>query len=94
VRARITARRALVEDGDYFAILGVPRDSTGYEIKRAYLDLRRALDPSKVMRPSLLDVADDLKLVLGVLDEAYDVLKDATRRERYRRAITHEPPAR
>lgn len=92
VRARITARRALVEDGDYFAILGVPRDATGYEIKRAYLDLRRALDPSRVMRPSLLDVADDLKLVLGVLDEAYDVLKDATRRERYRRAITHEPP--
>lgn len=92
VRARIATRRALVEDGDYFAILGVPRDATGYEIKRAYLDVRKALDPTRVMRPSLLDVADDLKLVLGVLDEAYDVLKDATRRERYRRAITHEPP--
>jgi hypothetical protein len=94
VRARIAARRALVEDGDYFAILGVPREATGYEIKRAYLDLRKALDPQRVMRPSLLDIADDLKLVLGVLDEAYDVLKDATRRERYRRAITHEPPMR
>jgi hypothetical protein len=91
VRARITARRALVEDGDYFAILGVPREATGYEIKRAYLDLRRALDPARVMRPSLLDVADDLKLVLGVLDEAYDVLKDPTRRERYRRAISGMP---
>lgn len=93
IRARIGARRALAEDGDYFAILGVARDSNGYEIKRAYLDLRRALDPQRVMRPSLLDVADDLKIVLGVLDEAYDVLKDATRRERYRRAITHDPPA-
>lgn len=92
VRARIATRRALVEDGDYFAILGVSREATGYEIKRAYLDLRKALDPARVMRPSLLDVVDDLKLVLGVLDEAYDVLKDATRRERYRRAITHEPP--
>ncbi len=94
VRARIVARRTLVEDGDYFAILGVARDATGYEIKRAYVDTRRALDPSRVMRPSLLDVADDLKLVLSVLDEAYDVLKDATRRERYRRAITHEAPRR
>jgi hypothetical protein len=93
VRARIGARRALAEDGDYFAILGVTRDANGYEIKRAYLDLRRALDPQHVMRASLLDIADDLKLVLGVLDEAYDVLKDATRRERYRRAITHDPPA-
>lgn len=92
IRARIAARRALVEDGDYFAILGVSREATGYEIKRAYLDLRKALDPTRVMRPSLLDASDDLKLVLSVLDEAYDVLKDATRRERYRRAITHEPP--
>ncbi|MBI2392561.1 MAG: DnaJ domain-containing protein [Deltaproteobacteria bacterium] len=92
VRARIAARRALVEDGDYFAILGVSREATGYEIKRAYLDVRKALDPTRVMRPSLLDAADDLKLVLSVLDEAYDVLKDATRRERYRRAIMHEPP--
>lgn len=91
LRARISARRALVEDGDYFAILGVPREATGYEIKRAYLDLRRALDPARVMRPSLLDISDDLKLVLGVLDEAYDVLKDPTRRERYRRAISGAP---
>jgi hypothetical protein len=92
IRARIAARRALVEDGDYFAILGVARESTGYEIKRAYLDVRKALDPSRVMRPSLLDLDADLRLVLAVVDEAYDVLKDPTRRERYRRAITHEPP--
>ncbi|MEO7092390.1 MAG: DUF4388 domain-containing protein, partial [Polyangiales bacterium] len=92
VRARIGARRALVEDGDYFAILGVPRVATGYEIRRAYVELRRALDPSRVLRPSLGDLVDDLQLVLQVLDEAYDVLKDATRRERYRRAISHEPP--
>jgi hypothetical protein len=92
VRARIAARRALVEDGDYFAILGVPRGATGYEIRRAYVELRRALDPSRVLRPSLADLVDDLELVLQVLDEAYDVLKDATRRERYRRAISHEPP--
>jgi hypothetical protein len=92
VRARIAARRALVEDGDYFAILGVPRAATGYEIRRAYVELRRALDPSRVLRPSLADLVSDLELVLQVLDEAYDVLKDATRRERYRRAISHEPP--
>ncbi|MBK7402583.1 MAG: hypothetical protein IPJ34_41725 [Myxococcales bacterium] len=87
VRARIGARRALVEDGDYFAILGVSRAATGYELKRAYLDLRKALDPQRVLRPSLADLVDDLTLVLSVIDEAYDVLKDATRRERYRRAI-------
>ncbi len=93
LRSRIGVRRALVEDGDYFAILGVPRIATGYEIRRAYIELRRALDPSRILRPSLGDLVDDLHLVLQVLDEAYDVLKDATRRDRYRRAISHEPPA-
>lgn len=92
VRARISARRALAEDGDYFAVLGVPRESTGYEIKRAYLELRRAFDPARVLRPSLLELEPDLRLVLSVVDEAYEILKDPTRRERYRRAISHEPP--
>jgi hypothetical protein len=92
-RERVLARRALIDDADYFAILGVPRASTGYEIRRAYVELRRALDPTRVVRPSLADVVDDLQLVLAVVDEAYDVLKDATRRERYRRAITAEAPA-
>ena len=93
IRSRIGVRRALVEDGDYFAILGVPRVATGYEIRRAYVELRRSLEPSRVLRASLLDLAEELQLVLQVLDEAYDVLKDPTRRDRYRRAISHEPPS-
>ena len=72
--------------------LGVPRVATGYEIRRAYLELRRALDPSRVLRAGLVDLADDLTLILQVIEEAYDVLKDPTRRERYRRAISHEAP--
>jgi hypothetical protein len=92
VRARIVRRRALVDDGDYFAILGVARDATGYEIKLAYLDLRRSLDPARVLVPALADLADDLGLVNEVVDEAYELLKDPTRRERYRRAISREPP--
>jgi hypothetical protein len=42
--------------------------------------------------PALGDLADDLALVNEVVDEAYELLKDPTRRERYRRAISKEPP--
>jgi hypothetical protein len=95
LRARVLARRALVDDGDYFAILGVPRGASGYEIRRAYLEVRRALDPNRLLlRPSLADLEDDLRLLLTVIDEAYDILKEPTRRERYRRAIEGEPPTR
>jgi hypothetical protein len=42
-RERVRARLALVEEGDYFALLGVARGATSYEIRRAYVELRRAL---------------------------------------------------
>jgi hypothetical protein len=87
LRERIRARLQLVEEGDYFALLGVPRNATGYEIRRAFLDLRRAFEPSRVLTATLVDLEDDLRTIVSVLEEAYDVLKDSTRRERYRRAI-------
>jgi hypothetical protein len=90
-RARILARKALVEDGDYFAILGVSRSATAYDIRRAYLDLKRELEPARALTPSTADLRDDLDLILEVLDEAYDILRDQTRRERYRRALEAGP---
>jgi hypothetical protein len=91
VRARIRARRALVDDGDYFALLGVPRAATGYDIRRSYVELRRQFDPAEVMRQSTIDLQEDLDTILDVLDEAYEILRDQQRRERYRRAIESTP---
>jgi hypothetical protein len=93
LRARVRARLDLVEEGDYFAVLGVARAATPYEIKRAYLELRRSFEPSRVLTAATADVGPSLGLILEVLDEAYEVLRDATRRERYRRAIEAGPPA-
>ncbi len=91
VRARIETRRALVADGDYFALLGVAHMATAYDIKRAYLDLRRELEPGRILTGLTADLADDLDVVLEVLDEAYEILSDQVRRERYRRAIEATP---
>jgi hypothetical protein len=91
VRARVQARRALVDEGDYFALLGVPRQATGYDIRRSYIELRRQFDPGQVLRRNTLDLADDVDTILEVLDEAYEILRDQQRRERYRRAIESTP---
>ncbi|MFZ5891709.1 MAG: hypothetical protein ACOY0T_11700 [Myxococcota bacterium] len=91
VRARIRARRALVDDGDYFALLGVSRNSTSYDIRRAYTALRNEFDPSNLLTPLTADLNEDLALILEILDEAYDILRDQTRRERYRRALEDSP---
>lgn len=91
-RERVRARLALVEEGDYFALLGVARGATSYEIRRAYVELRRAYEPGRVLTARTADLHDGLRLLLEVLDEAYDILRDAHRRERYRRAIEGPPP--
>jgi hypothetical protein len=91
VKERVRARVQVVDDGDYFAVLGVSRDATGYEIRRAYLELRRSFDPSRIFTPETASLAADVRKITAVLDEAYEILKDAARRERYRRAIEASP---
>jgi DnaJ-class molecular chaperone len=87
----VLARRALVDEGDYFALLGVPRQATGYDIRRSYVELRRQFDPGQILRRNTLDLTEHVDTILEVLDEAYEILRDQQRRERYRRAIESMP---
>ncbi len=87
VRERVRARLELVQEADYFTLLGVSREATGYEVRRAYLELRRAFEPARVLTPELVDLEESLRTIVLVLDEAYEILRDGARRERYRRAI-------
>jgi hypothetical protein len=91
LRERIAARIGLVEEGDYFALLGVGRAATSYDVRRAYLSIRKSFDPARILTPETVDLKDDLESILEVLDEAYEILGDATRRERYRRALDAVP---
>ena len=87
IRARVRARLDLVEEGDYFAVLGVARSATSYEVRRAFTELRRTFDPDRILTPANADLAPSVRKIVNVLEEAYDILHDAARRERYRRAI-------
>lgn len=91
IRARVRARLEIVDEGDYFAVLGVAHDATGYEVKRAFLELRRAFEPTRILTPRIKDLNADVRKITGVLEEAYEILRDASRRERYRRAIFAAP---
>lgn len=91
IRARVRARIEIVDEGDYFAVLGVSRSATGYEVKRAFLELRRAFDPARLLTPPVADLAADVRKIVTVLEEAYEILRDGARRERYRRAIDNSP---
>ena len=91
LRARIQARKCLVEEGDYFALLGVAKTATTYDVQRAYSDLRLEFEPSRILTASTATFREDVDLILEVLDEAYEILSDQLRRERYRRALEATP---
>jgi hypothetical protein len=91
LRARILARKALSEEGDYFALLGVARSATSYDIRRAYSELKAEFDPSRILSAEVVDLRDDVDLILEVLAEAYEILEDDLRRDRYRRALDASP---
>ena len=91
LRERVAARRALVDESDYFALLGVARNATHYDLRRAYQALRRDLDPERVLTAATVDLRGEVDAILEVLDEAYDILRDPVRRERYRRALERAP---
>ncbi|MDB4955067.1 MAG: response regulator receiver protein [Myxococcales bacterium] len=75
-RERVRGRWQLVTEADYFALLGVRRDATGFEIRRAYQAARRdfAADcfPADLRRELALELED----IANVLDEAFRVLRD------------------
>ena len=82
-RERVHARWQLVSEADYFALLGVRRDATAFEIRRAYQAARRdfAADcfPSDLRR----ELARELEDIASVLDEAFRVLRDDRLRQTY-----------
>ncbi len=67
---------------DYYAVLGVPRDASQEEIKKAFRRLARETHPDA--NPG--DVAADSRF--REIAEAYEVLSDPDRRRRYDRGDT------
>lgn len=63
---------------DYYEILGVPRDATPEQIKKAYRQLAMKLHPDVATEP---DAAERFKSVA----EAYEVLQDPKKRDLYDR---------
>src|SRR5512135_789652 len=65
-----------MEYKDYYAVLGVTRESSEDDIKRAYRKLARKYHPDVSKEPSAEERFKEVQ-------EAYEVLKDSKKREAY-----------
>lgn len=85
-RARIEEKLAVVREGTYFAVLGVPPYATPHEVRQAYRQVRRELSVERFLNPELQDLVPMAEEVLFVVEEAYEILRDPDLRESYRRS--------
>ena len=82
-RERVRARWELVTEADYFALLGVRRDATAFEIRRAYQAARRDFATDSFPVDLRRELARELDDISTVLDEAFRVLRDDRLRVTY-----------
>jgi hypothetical protein len=86
-RQRVLAKHALVVEADYFTLLGVRRDATSFEIRRAYEAARR--DYASVGFPPELqnELARQLSEINLIIEEAYQILRDERVRRSYQQNL-------
>jgi len=80
---RIQDRLKLSREGDYFVVLGLPRDACPIDVRRAHADLREtfsegALEPTVVGGMKL-----EIEELRDLIDEAREVLIDESLRQAY-----------
>ena len=75
----------MADKRDYYEVLGVPRNASAEEIKKAYRKLAREYHPD-------VNKAPDAEAKFKEVKEAYDVLSDDQKRARYDQ-FGHEDPA-
>ncbi len=82
--ARVVDKLAQVAQGNYFAIMQVPPEASGHEIRKAYRRLRGLFAIERFVTSELSDLQPKVKEIRFVLDEAYEILRNASLREAYR----------
>ena len=70
----------MAEKRDYYEILGVSKNASDDEIKKAYRDLAKKYHPDKYANSPLADVAEQK---MKEINEAYAVLSDPEKRKEY-----------
>jgi CheY-like chemotaxis protein len=86
-RERVLAKHAHVREADYFDVLGVRRDATAFEIRRAFETARRDYAPESFAADVQRELATELAEIAQVLAEAQRVLRSDEIRGAYLRNL-------
>jgi len=82
-RERVLSKHSHVLEADYFQVLGVRRDASAFEIKRAWEAARRDYAPEAFPGEVQQELGDALREIAAIVDEAFRVLRDGAVRTQY-----------
>jgi hypothetical protein len=80
---RIEERLVLAREADYFQLLGLPRDATATDVRRAYADLARTFADDQLDPQTKEGLSSHIQEIRVALAEARDVLVDDALRTAY-----------
>lgn len=81
-KKEILDKAAVLEKEDYYALLGITRETPTAEIQKAFFALAKKWHPDRVP-PALADVKDECAKVFARMSEAHQTLMDAAKRAKY-----------
>jgi CheY-like chemotaxis protein len=87
IRSRLVAQLKAMRKMDHFAVLGLGRDATKDQVKRAYFALAKSYHPDKNFQAQSPEVRKLAGEILQVVGRAHDTLVDDEGRERYLREL-------
>lgn len=87
----IREKYALLKSGDYFSLLGIPRDADLSAIRDAYFALAKVLHPDALSRQRVEGLERQAIEVFKALTEAYNVLTDRKKRAEYEASTAPAP---
>ena len=90
LQQRILNLEAVLEDLNYFEVLGVERSVDARGIKRAYFKLSREFHPDRYFRRSLGSFGPRLERIFKKIVEAYELLHDPATRAEVERSLSSE----
>jgi tetratricopeptide (TPR) repeat protein len=87
LREEIVALHAQLDERDHYELLGVARNATEGQVRRAYFSAAKRFHPDVVTRLGMLDLRATAQAVFARIAEAHEVLTDAKRRLDYDRSL-------
>ncbi|MBN2714459.1 MAG: DnaJ domain-containing protein [Deltaproteobacteria bacterium] len=87
MRDDIQNRAAKVSSQNYYELLGVAREATTADIRKAFFRLAKTYHPDRAAKPGLEDLRETLAYLFANLSEAQNTLIDLDSRENYDASI-------